>query len=439
MKKWLFFDFAITFVLLVGAVLFGFMLEIPLAVSLLLFLGYGWKQGYSWRSLFQMMGRGIGESMVVVSVMLMIGMLTASWFLSGTIPYLVRLGIQVIRPDIFVLCAFLICAGMSITIGTSFGTANTLGVVLMVIAKGSGVNPALTAGAIISGIFVGDRCSPMSSSLVLVSTVTGTKLYDNVKMCFRTMVLPLGITCIAYLLFSIRNPLGGSSETMVQSIEESFSLNLWLVVPILIIFVLCLLKIPIKITMTCSILAAVALAFQIQKLSVEKVLFSLLLGYRMEPGAEAAQILHGGGLVSMLSTCAVVLLSCMITKVLEETGAIRGLTSRQGERRSFPCYMKTLCTGFVTAAIGCNQTVGIIMTTSLRKSAYEYLGKERLAEDITVAGSMVPALIPWCIAVYTPVHSIGYSGLGYYPYLFLFFALVVCQGLKFLLRTGKGS
>lgn len=412
-----------TFGMLVAAVLTGTALELPLMGSLLLFAAYAAYLGFSWKDICRMAWKGAQKSMVVVEVMLIIGMLTASWFLSGTIPYLVRLGIQVITPKLFLLCAFSICAVVSTTIGTSFGTVNTIGVVLMVIAKGSGVNPAITAGAIVSGIFVGDRCSPMSSSLMLLSAVTKTELYDNSRMCFRTIAVPMAVSAVLYGILSVFHPMSGSAGTMSEAIRTSFVLNLWLLIPIIIIFALCLKQVPIKITMLCSIFAAVILALTVQKENPGKVIYSLLLGFSLPEGAPSAEIMHGGGLFSMLSTCIIVLLSCMITEILEQTKSLDTFMGKEEEMDSFRRYLKTLAAGFASAAIGCNQTVGIIMTGALREKAY---GKERqlFARDLSIAGSIVPAMVPWSIAIYTPIQMLGFEGLGYYPYTFLMLGLV---------------
>lgn len=424
-KIFLIINMLVTFVMLVGAVLTGISLELPLAVSLVLFGIYGWFCGNSWKEVGIMILRGAKKSMVVVQVMLVIGMLTASWFISGTIPYLVCIGIRIITPQLFILCAFCICAAVSVTIGTSFGTANTLGVVLMVIAKGSGVSPAITAGAIISGIFVGDRCSPMSSSLVLLSTVTKTDLYDNSKMCFQTIAVPAAASMVLYGILSFLHPMRGEAGNMAASIGESFVLNPWLLIPIAVIFGLCLKKVPIKITMVCSIITAVVLAFVIQKEAVTAVLYSLIFGFALPEGTPSAEIMHGGGFMSMVSTCIVVLLSCMITEILEETRSLEAFTGRNTSDSQLKCYAKTLAAGCASAAISCNQTAGIIMTEALREPAYEQKGSRILARDLSIAGSIIPAMVPWSIAVYTPVHSIGYDGMGYYPYTFLLWGLVL--------------
>lgn len=434
-RVFLLFNIILTFGMLVAAVLLGKALELPLMAGFCLFALYARYMGFSTKKIWCAAWKGAQKSMVVVEVMLVIGMLTASWFLSGTIPYLVRMGIRVITPKLFLLCAFCICAAVSTTIGTSFGTVNTLGVVLMVIARGSGVNPAMTAGAIASGIFVGDRCSPMSSSLMLLSAVTKTELYDNSKMCFRTIAVPLAGSILFYGILSVFHPMNGSSGNMADSIEESFVLNLWLLIPIALIFALCLKKVPIKITMVCSIAAAVVLAAAVQKISAGEIFHSLLFGFALPKEAPSAEIMHGGGLFSMVSTCVIVLLSCMITEVLEETRSLDAFVGSREETQAFFCYLKTLAAGFVSAAIGCNQTVGIIMTATLREKAYGQ-NRGRFARDMSIAGSIVPAMVPWSIAIYTPIQTLGYDGLGYYPFMFIMFALVVWGGML-ALRDAK--
>lgn len=426
----------ITFGMLVFAVLTGGALEIPLAISFILFSIYAKYIGFSWKEVWGFAFEGAQKSMVVVQVMMIIGLLTASWFLSGTIPCLVNIGIRVIRPQLFLLCAFLICAAVSITIGTSFGSVNTLGVVLMVIARGSGVNLAMTAGAIISGVYVGDRCSPMSSSLLLLSTMTKTELYDNVKMCFRTIAVPAGVTVVLYTVLSFFNPMNGNTGNMASDIEKSFVMSPWLLIPILIIFGMCLKRIPIKITMICSIAAAIFLAILIQKVEISRMIHCLLFGFALPEGAPSAEIMKGGGFFSMISTCIVVLLSCMITEILEDTRSLDVFMSKKEETNAFRRYLKSLAAGAASAAIGCNQTVGIIMTEALREKAYGER-KDLLALDMSIAGQIVPVMVPWCIAVYTPIQMLAYDGPGYYPFTFVLIGLVLWGGVLSLRASAK--
>ena len=218
-------DLIVCIVLMFAALLFtvwsGGQLFFATGFGLALFCIYALRHGNSPRQLGAMLMVGVKKALVVILVLLVIGMLTASWMLCGTIPYLVCLGMKLIHPRLFVLCAFLLCAAISFLIGTAFGTANTMGVVLMTIARGCGVSPAITAGAILCGIYVGDRCSPMSSSLLLLSTLTGTDHYTNSRRTLRSCLAPLALTCLCYLAFSLANPMQGAVSDTAAALGES--------------------------------------------------------------------------------------------------------------------------------------------------------------------------------------------------------------------------
>lgn len=193
--------------LLVGAAVFGLYLGWALMAGAILFTLDAKRHGRTWGQVGNMLAQGLKKAWIVVQVLLVIGLLTASWISCGAIPCLVRLGALVIRPHVFLLCTFWLCAVMSFLLGTSFGTANTMGVVMMTLARAGGVSLPMTAGAILCGIYVGDRCSPMSSSLLLLSTLTETELYDNVGMTMKSMLVPFVAASGGYLFCSFLSPL----------------------------------------------------------------------------------------------------------------------------------------------------------------------------------------------------------------------------------------
>ena len=261
-------DLIVCIVLMFAALLFtvwsGGQLFFATGFGLALFCIYALRHGNSPRQLGAMLMVGVKKALVVILVLLVIGMLTASWMLCGTIPYLVCLGMKLIHPRLFVLCAFLLCAAISFLIGTAFGTANTMGVVLMTIARGCGVSPAITAGAILCGIYVGDRCSPMSSSLLLLSTLTGTDHYTNSRRTLRSCLAPLALAGLCYLPFSLANPMQGAVSDTAAALGESFCLRPVLLLPVAVMFLLCLCRVPMKRAMLGSIIAACAVALLVQ-------------------------------------------------------------------------------------------------------------------------------------------------------------------------------
>lgn len=171
---------AVSFVLFILSMVICLALDVtmilPLAVGFCLFSFAAVKKGFDLKQVMGFAKESLGESMIVVRILMLIGCLTGLWRISGTVAYFVTLGISVIPPSVFLLAAFLLAAIMSFALGTSFGVTATAGVILISIARAGGINPILAAGAIFSGVYVGDRGSPAASSGNLVAVLTHTDM-----------------------------------------------------------------------------------------------------------------------------------------------------------------------------------------------------------------------------------------------------------------------
>ena len=414
--------------LLVGAAVFGLYLGWALMAGVILFTLDAKRHGRTWEQVGNMLAQGLKKAWIVVQVLLVIGLLTASWISCGAIPCLVRLGALVIRPHVFLLCTFWLCAVMSFLLGTSFGTANTMGVVMMTLARAGGVSLPMTAGAILCGIYVGDRCSPMSSSLLLLSTLTETELYDNVGMTIRSMLVPFVAASGGYLLCSVLSPLSAASTGLGEQLEAGFNLSPVVLLPTVVVFVLCLMRKPVKLAMAVSVILACLLVVFFQRIPALELAKTLVFGYHLPETEPLSMILHGGGLSSMVTSIVIVTSSCAIAGIVEGTD----LTARLGGRTGgghLKTYQKTLVTGFVTAAIGCNQTIAIVLTHAVRKDAYQTLGNQAFARDMSFAGTLAPVLVPWCIAAYTPTSQLDVHGLGWMPFAFWLWFMLLWQGV----------
>lgn len=414
--------------LLVGAAVFGLYLGWALMAGAILFTLDAKRHSRTWEQVGNMLAQGLKKAWIVVQVLLVIGLLTASWISCGAIPCLVRLGALIIRPHVFLLCTFWLCAVMSFLLGTSFGTANTMGVVMMTLARAGGVSLPITAGAILCGIYVGDRCSPMSSSLLLLSTLTETELYDNVGMTIRSMLVPFVAASGGYLLCSVLSPLSAASTGLGEQLEAGFNLSPVVLLPTVVVFVLCLMRKPVKLAMAVSVILACLLAVFFQRMPALELAKTLVFGYHLPETEPLSTILHGGGLSSMVTSIVIVTSSCAIAGIVEGTD----LTARLGGRTGgghLKTYQKTLVTGFVTAAIGCNQTIAIVLTHAVRKDAYQTLGNQAFARDMSFAGTLAPVLVPWCIAAYTPTSQLDVHGLGWMPFAFWLWFMLLWQGV----------
>ena len=169
--------------ILLSCILAGYSILWALLFGYLMFFGYALRQGHTSVQVLTMSGRGIRTIKNILFIFILIGMITAVWRACGTIPFIIYHMSGLLIPSVFILIVFLLCCFISLLTGTSFGTAATIGIICMSIAKANGIDPTFTGGAILSGIYFGDRCSPMSTSALLISELTQTDIYCNIKIC----------------------------------------------------------------------------------------------------------------------------------------------------------------------------------------------------------------------------------------------------------------
>ena len=185
---------------LVLCLLLGKSVLFALIFGFFLFSGYSLSRRYTVKETLQMAWRGIMTAKNVLLIFILIGMITAAWRAAGVIPYIVYHTAPLCTPHIMLLATFLLCSLISFLTGTSFGTASTMGVICASLASSMGLSPVLIGGAVLSGASFGDRCSPMSTSALLVSAVTKTDIYGNIKRMVKTSLVPFCLTCVIYFL-----------------------------------------------------------------------------------------------------------------------------------------------------------------------------------------------------------------------------------------------
>lgn len=175
--------FVLFLAMVAGCLAAGLSVAWALLGGVILFWILGRRQGFTHRQLWEMAWKKCQKSLIVVEVIFLIGIITGLWRVGGTIPYCIVMGVKLVTPGLFLVVAFLLCVALSYVLGTSYGVSSTMGVILMALARSGGVDPIITAGVILSGVYFGDRCSPASSAASLVAAVTDTDLYQNVVRC----------------------------------------------------------------------------------------------------------------------------------------------------------------------------------------------------------------------------------------------------------------
>ena len=371
----------------------------------ILFAGYAFKKHYTAAEIAQMSLQGINTVKNILIVFMLIGMLTAVWRAAGTIPLLVTFSAGLIVPSAFFLVVFLLNCLVSVLTGTAFGTAATSGVICMAMAAGAGENPVYTGGAILSGIFFGDRCSPMSTSALLVSELTETDIFDNIKNMVKTSVVPFAAVCVLYLLMGLNSAGSLFDSVQLSLLRGSFKLHWVTALPAALVIILSLCRINVKRTMMASILAASFICLSVQGNTPEELLRFLIFGYRV-PEPELAVMMNGGGILSMVKVSLIVCISSSFSCILEKTGILFGIKKKIGRlgERVTP-YGGALLTSLPASMAACNQTLGIILTYQLCKDITD--DKKELAIYLENSAVIVAPLVPWSIACAVPLAAIS--------------------------------
>ena len=420
----LFFAFIVFVAALIITLTFEWSMAIALFVGLVVFVLTGLNRKFLFRDLMKMVYIGGKTSFVVLRILVLIGLLTALWRSSGTISFFVYYGISMISPSLFVLITFLITLILSFALGTSFGIAGTAGVLLMVLAQSGGVILAVTAGAVMSGAYFGDRCSPASSSASLVAAVTFTKLYKNVKMMLLTGIIPTLVSLGIYLLLSISNPIENVNTDVLDALKGTFNLSWLVALPALAILVLPLFRVRVTYAMMASIIISFLLTIFLQDQEFFLVLETCIMGYQPESSL-LGQVMAGGGLISMIEVIIIVFISCTYAGVFDGTGMLKDTQEKIANLTNYIGLFPTqVVASLLSIAVFCNQTVATIINAQILGEVYKSKGasSENLAIDIENSVITLAGIIPWSIACTVPLGILG-VGPEAIPYCVLLYII----------------
>ena len=401
---------SIVFLLLFVAVLLGFVIaDISIVYALLIgfviFFVYALKNGFGVIEVFKMSASGIISAKNVLINFLLIGLLTALWRASGTISSIVSYSIQIMNPSFMVVLTFLLCSLISFLTGTAFGTSATIGVICMNVSVAMGINPIFIGGAVVSGAYFGDRCSPVSTSALLISELTRTNLYDNIKKMLKTAIVPFLLSCLIFTMLGFLTPSQNTNFNVGSIFENEFRLGWLPLIPAVLIVILSLARLNVKITMLSSIAASVLICIFYQNQSVTEILTFAVAGYKASTPA-AAEMINGGGIVSMLRVSAIVCISSSYSGIFHKTDILKSLEAVINKLHTkISTFAVVLITALASATIACNQTLAIMLTQQLCSKIEA--DKKRLAIFLENSAVVVSSLVPWSIACRVPLDSVG--------------------------------
>lgn len=414
------------FLLLLGGCLaLGLSIYVALVAGWLLLVAYGLSKGCGVRDMLSWSLSGIIRIRAILITFMLIGMMTAAWRIAGTIPYIAASASSLVMPGFFYMLTFLLCGFMSTLTGTSFGSAATMGLICMTVSRSMGLDAGMTGGAILSGVFVGDRWSPMSTSALLVATLTETDIYANIRAMVKTAWVPFLAAAAIYMLPGLLLPdVQGAASGASALFARHFILHPAASLPAVMIIVLSLFKVKARLSMAVSILVSIAVALLLQRQPIDVILRVLLTGYRPQD-AQLARMLSGGGLASMVSTAMIVCLSATYSGLFEGTGLLSGLGAalQKLSKKTTPFFGVLAASAFLSL-IGFNQTLPIMLTHQLCKDIMP--DRKELALALENTAVVIPPLVPWSIAGAVPLATVG-AGTDALPLAFFLYLVPLWQ------------
>ena len=402
----------------------------------------GMKNGYAWKELESGIIKGISMGMGAILILLAVGALIGTWIMSGTVPAMIYYGLKILSPSIFYFAACIICALSAISIGSSWTVAGTLGVALMGIATGLGLSPSVTAGAIISGAYFGDKMSPLSDTTNLAPAIAGTDLFSHIRHMVWTTGPSLLIALIIFLIMGLTSNAEGNAEglQLIQlTLNKTFNISIISFIPIIVIFVLAYKKMPAFPTILIGALLAGLFSILLQPEVVSNfvnqpglssgltmisgVWTALHSGFVLESGVTVVDdLLTRGGMASMLNTIWLVVCALTFGAVLETAQLLHKIVEKVliFANSTGSLIVTTIATCIGINIIAADQYIAIVLPGRMYRAEFKRrkLAARNLSRALEDSGTITSPLIPWNTCGAYMSASLGIATFSYVPYCF---------------------
>ena len=409
-------------------VVWGIEPHIPIVVSCVVAALMAYRCGYRWQALIAGILDSISRATEALIIVMIVGMLIGTWVLAGTMPAMVYYGLAMISPSAFLVVGAVLCAVVGLATGSSWTASGTVGVALMGIAAGLGINPAIAAGMVISGAYMGDKWSPLSDSTNIAAATAETPLYEHVRSMMTTT---LPSFCIALVLYGIVGFSVGTegydpnSVLEIQSaISGDFNISVWIMIPVLIVIFSAIKRIPAIPSLLLAIAVAGIIAIIAQGSSFADVLGAMHYGYETETGnAIADKLLNRGGLDSMMWTIGLIMFALAFGGILEKCGFIEVLLGSLVRRVKSVggLVAATIVTGIVCDFVLTDQYLAIIVPGRMYAKVYDSKGLKRsfLSRTLEDGGTLWSPLVPWNGCGAYQAATLGVANFDFLPYAFM--------------------
>ncbi|MDU4961736.1 MAG: Na+/H+ antiporter NhaC [Sporomusaceae bacterium] len=413
---------------------------VPLIILSAAFAGFmALRIGLTWEEMQSGIVEKLSKGMPAVLILLSVGIVIGSWIISGTVPMMIYYGLQTLSPDYLYVAAFFITTVCSLLIGTSWGTLGTVGISIMGIAAALEVNMAITAGAVVSGTFLGDKISPLSDSVNLAALSSDTPLYEHIKHLFYTTIPVIVIVIAAYTIMGLTTEhpttmAANNVNKMLDSLNAIFSWNLLLLLPPLIVIYGAVTEKPALPCLLASSFVAALIAKYVQGFSFQSICNVVMTGFKIsmvkDKGIAVEQITPGvsklisqGGLIDIFSVLMILFSAFAFAGIISKAGCLEVIGERilTKAKSDGSLVATTVFTSVTTLMVMGSIYLAIIIPGEIFKDSYKkhHLHSKNLSRALQESSSVVAPLIPWSETGAYTAATLGMATAEFLPWAFV--------------------
>ncbi len=413
--------------LAIGIIIYGVDPHVPMFLGVIGAALMALRLGYKWSEIEKSMMDGIYKALQSIVILAIIGILIGVWLDAGTVPAMIYYGLKILKPSIFFIATLLICSITSLATGTSWGTIGTMGVALMGIGYGLGMSPGMTAGAILSGAYFGDKMSPLSDTTNLAPAMAGTDVMTHVKFMILPTAVIYGICIVVFGVMGVMQYHGGAADMskvteLQEALDGMFNLNPVLLLPPVVVIVAVACKMPAIPGITLGIVTGALVGIIFQPDCNLGTLFSCgMNGYVCETGIyEIDELLNSGGLMSMMFSISMTIIAMMFGGIMEQTHQLEVIVNKLTGLAKKPAALVALteATCVASNALMPEQYISIVVPGRMYAEEYRKRGlaPQCLSNALESAGTVSSCLIPWNTCGVFILGTLGIGVAEYAPY-----------------------
>ncbi|WP_299242690.1 Na+/H+ antiporter NhaC [uncultured Aquimarina sp.] len=377
----------------------------------------GFFNKVSYKQMMEEVARNVKSTTGALLILLMVGSLAGTWLISGIIPTMIYYGLQILNPTIFLAACVIICAIISIATGSSWTTSATVGIALIGIGDTLGISLGMTAGAVISGAYFGDKMSPLSDTTNLAPAMVGGELFSHIKYMTYTTVPTIVITLIIFIIIGFTLDTTGTPEIGEQltAIKSAFTISPWLfIVPIIVIGLIIKKTPPLIALLAGTLLGAIAaiiaqpdIVMNIagsETLNFKSAYIGVMKAMTVDTAVETSSkelndLFTAGGMSGMLGTIWLIVCAMVFGGVMDAIGALARISKALLSMFDsvFGLFASTVASCLALNVTASDQYLAIVVPGRMYAKAFKDKGlaPENLSRTLEDSGTVTSVLVPW--------------------------------------------